>query len=108
MQMPNRNFDDAVAGIYRDASAIGVRLPRLIQLLHEYGGVETVRRLIFADSEYTSGFVKLFEAGRSDLTLEAVIVDNREFHTLFTDEEMREFRRHLFSIQYRNVEDPGD
>jgi hypothetical protein len=42
----------------------------------------------------------MWELGRLDLTVEALIHDNAEFHELFTDEEVAIARRRLQDYQY--------
>jgi len=73
------------------ARIIGPRT-RFGPMLSEYGAAETWRRLRQGE---TSGFTALWRAGRLDLTIEALVVDNPRFHTLFTADELDEMRADL-------------
>ena len=58
---------------------------RFLQMLYEHRGVETARILLRA-SDVSDGYVALWERGRLDLTVEAVILDE-QWHPLFSDDE---------------------
>ena len=57
-------------------------------MVHESGGVATARYLIMK-ADASSGYKRLWEEKRLDLTIEATLVENPEFHdkTLFPDIE---------------------
>jgi hypothetical protein len=56
-----------------------------LQMLLEYGGVETVRRLLWKH-DISDGFTTLWELKRLDLSVEA-FVPRPEYALLFTEEE---------------------
>ncbi len=58
---------------------------RFRQMVDRRGGVETARRLL-GRPDVSSGFLKLKDAGKLELTIEYLILQ-REFTTLFTFEE---------------------
>jgi hypothetical protein len=72
---------------------------RFIQMVGERGGVETAKILIGADHE-SEGCAALFERGRLDLTVEAVVVDNPEYHPLFLPSELSKARSRLTKYGY--------
>ncbi|MCG8477245.1 MAG: hypothetical protein MI784_17400 [Cytophagales bacterium] len=53
----------------------------------DHGGVETARMLIHADT-VSDGYTALWERERLDLTIEAMIINSKKFHSLFTEEEI--------------------
>ncbi len=87
-----RDFDAAMMQIYyRAKDEVGYNANRFLQMLHDYGGVETARRLLPAMSD---GFTALYEHCRLDLTVEYLVLQPR-WHQLFTDEERDTARRRL-------------
>ncbi len=69
------------------------------QMLGEHRGLKTARILLHAEKE-SEGFTALWERGRLDLTVEALINDHPEYHGLFTDEERQIARRRLEEYRY--------
>jgi hypothetical protein len=68
-------------------------------MLSDYGGLGTARRLL-ASTEVSSGFAALYERGRLDLTVEALVIQPK-FTSLFTDEELDIARQRLDQLGYR-------
>jgi hypothetical protein len=93
-------FDAAMMDIYRRAkSEAKYNATRYFQMLAEHRGLETARLLLHAvtvSEEYTA----LWERGRLDLTVEALIHDHPEYHSLFTNEERQIARRRLEEYKY--------
>ncbi|MFF0722903.1 caspase domain-containing protein [Micromonospora sp. NPDC003816] len=69
-----------------------------LQMVQQVGGLEAARRLIRANS-VSSGFTTLWEKGRLDLAVEAVVLQDR-FAGLFTDEELDIARNRLAEYGY--------
>jgi hypothetical protein len=100
MPVIENQFDTAIMEIYRRAlTETGYNATRFHRMLTEYRGIETARILLHA--KYVSdGYTALWERGRLDLTVEALIVEDPEFHALFTDEELAVCRQRLKDYQY--------
>jgi hypothetical protein len=99
-------FDVAMMDIYRRAKAEARHtLSRFFQMLTEHRGLETARILLHADA-VSEGYTALWERGRLDLTVEALIHDHSEYHPLFTDEEREMARRRLEEYKYPPAIDP--
>ena len=64
-----------------------------IQMIAQYGGLETARRLLRA-KEPQYGFTALWECGRLDLTVEAHVL-KPEFEPLFSEHERSSARQRL-------------
>jgi hypothetical protein len=69
-----------------------------VGMLSNYGGLGTAQRLL-ASSEVSSGFGALYERGRLDLTVEALVVQPK-FAALFTDDEIEIARQRLDQLGY--------
>jgi hypothetical protein len=90
----SRTFDDAMLELYETwKREINYAANRFRQAVEKRGGVETARRLL-GRPDVSSGFVKLHQAGRLDLTMEYLIL-RREFTQLFTFEERGIARQRL-------------
>lgn len=87
-------FEEAMCNIYDVARRdVGYTATRFIQMVAEHGGLETARRLL-AGSQVSEGFTTLVMAGRRDLTVEHLVLEER-FRGLFTRLELREATRRL-------------
>jgi hypothetical protein len=70
---------------------------RFTQMLSTYGSVETWKRVRQGE---TSGFTDLYEHRLLHLSFEALIVENPQYHRLFTVEDLSEMRRLLSEHGY--------
>jgi hypothetical protein len=99
-------FDNAMMDIYRRAKTeAGYNLALFFQMLTEHRGVETAKTLLRAEA-ISEGYTALWERGRLDLTVEALIHDHPEFHPLFTSDELKTARQRLQQYRYPPVVDP--
>jgi hypothetical protein len=71
---------------------VGVNLTQFRQMVYNLGGLEAAKRLVNSNS--TDGFAKLLLAGRSDLTVEALILKD-EWKDLFTQSEIEKAQEKL-------------
>jgi hypothetical protein len=69
-------------------------------MLHERGGIATAKALINA-AKPSDGYTALYERGRLDLTVEAVVVENERWHILFTEDELEKATKRLLEYSYR-------
>lgn len=82
-------FHREMIGIYERAKReVGYTANRFLQMLTMDRGVTVAHRLLRA-GQYSDGLGTLIAAGRSDLTVEA-LVQRAEFRELFTAEEIAE------------------
>ncbi|MHB9109492.1 MAG: hypothetical protein ACYDCO_20760 [Armatimonadota bacterium] len=72
---------------------------RFLQMLSERGGLETAHTLIATEGG-TDGFIKLWECGRLDLSVEALVL-KEEYHALFTEDEREMCRKRLERYDYK-------
>jgi hypothetical protein len=89
-------FDAAMMQIYlRAKDEVGYNAARYLQMLHDHRGMETARLLINA-AQPSDGYTALWERGRLDLTVEALVLQP-EWQALFADEPelMERARRRL-------------
>ena len=100
MQLEQK-FNKAMFEIYYSAKAIGYTPSKFFQMLEQHGGLQTARNLINA-STISYGYTKLWELKRLDLSVEAVVYENSEWHPLFTTEELERCRKRLSEFGYLN------
>ncbi|MEU6795030.1 caspase family protein [Nonomuraea wenchangensis] len=94
-----REFDAAMVEVYRRAKTEArYTATYFLEMLNQRGGLATARHLLNA-SRVSDGFTALWERGRLDLTVEAVILQSR-FASLFTDDERERARARLEEYGY--------
>lgn len=98
-----KEFDMAMWNIYRRAKIeAGYNATRFLQMLHERRGLETARSLLHAPN-VSDGYTALWERGRLDLTVEALIL-LEQWHPLFTDEERKIVKGRLQEYNFKFIE----
>jgi hypothetical protein len=91
----SKQFDAAMFKIYERAkSEAGYNATVFLGMLNDRGGLSTAKYLINT-SKPSDGYTHLYERGRLDLTVEAMIVENSKWHEFFTGEELTRARRRL-------------
>lgn len=96
-------FGEAMFAIYREAKELGYTPSLFIQMLNNKGPLETARQLINT-SNPSYGYTRLWELGRLDLSVEAAIHDNKEWHGLFTQNELQRCKQRLTDYGYFKTE----
>jgi len=71
---------------------------RFIQMVAQYGGVETAIKLINSDKP-SEGYTALWEKGRLDITVEALVQDTK-WAPLFNTDEINKAQRRLKDYGY--------
>ncbi len=100
MPDPHPQFTAAMFDIYRRAkSEANYHANIFLQMITKDFGVRTAKTLINAATP-SDGYSALYERGRLDLTVEAVVVENRQWHPLFTADELAKARTRLKAYQY--------
>lgn len=93
-------FDRAMMDIYvRAKDEANYTATIFHRMLSEHRGLYTAKRLI-NDRTVSDGYTALWERGRLDLTVEAVVVDNPIWHTLFDPAEIERARKRLEEYGY--------
>jgi hypothetical protein len=64
-----------------------------IQMIHKHGPVEAARLIVLTEGR-TDGFARCWEAGRLELSIEAIIL-GEEFQPLFDEEVLAEAQNRL-------------
>lgn len=75
-------------------------------MLTDRGGLATAKYLI-STPKPSEGYTHLFERGRLDLTVEAMIVENARWHPLFSDDELAKARHRLKQYGYTPRDTPA-
>ena len=95
-----KQFNIAMYEIYKRAkSEAKYNATRYLHMLDAHGGIETAHILINS-STVSEGYSALWERGRLDLTVEALIWDNPEYNNLFSKEELELIRERLIEYRY--------
>lgn len=93
-------FDAAMMEIYTRAKTEADYAASIFhRMLIEKRGLATAKHLINASS-VSDGYTSLWERGRLDLTVEAVIHDNAKWHVLFDESELKRIKRRLDDYNY--------
>lgn len=103
-QALEKRFDQAMLRIYqraRDEAAYNATV--YFRMLSDRGGLQTAKYLINA-AKPSDGYTNLYVRGRIDLTVEAMIIEETDWHPLFTEEELLKARKRLKDYGY----DPRD
>jgi hypothetical protein len=94
-----QRFDAGMEAIYRVAKEEwGYNATYFLDMLYSYGGLETAHRLL-GDLTVQYGFTRLWECGRLDLTVEALVLKS-EFVSLFSNHELEIARLRLVDYGY--------
>tara|TARA_R100000365_G_C2732182_1_gene62246 strand:+ start:136 stop:447 length:312 start_codon:yes stop_codon:yes gene_type:complete len=97
------DFEKAMHQIYvRAKKEAGYNATIYLRMLHDRHGLGTAKALINSP-KVSDGYTHLYERGRLDLTVEALIVENPRWHTLFTREEVETARDRLKKYGYLSV-----
>jgi hypothetical protein len=94
-----KEFHKRMVDIYRDAKSIGYTATRFLSMLNEHGGLETARILLHSP-HVSEGYTALWERGRLDLTVEAVLLEP-QWSELFTTSEKAIAVRRLRDYGYQ-------
>jgi hypothetical protein len=95
-----KEFDQAMFTIYRRAkSEANYNATIFLNMLSSKGGLPTAKHLINAERP-SDGYTHLYERGRLDLTVEAMVVENSHWHELFTEDELVKARKRLQAYGY--------
>lgn len=93
-------FDAAMFEIYRRAKAEAkYTATGFLQMLTSNGGLRTAKTLINAVKP-SDGYTALYLRQRLDLTVEAVVVQEKRWHELFLAEELERARKRLRDNHY--------
>lgn len=100
------DFNAAMHDLYlRAKSEVNYNASMFLRMITDSGGLAAAKTLINA-SKPSDGYTAFWEIGRLDLTVEAVVVENKRWHELFTSDELARARKRLTDYGYRPTESP--
>lgn len=100
MQTLEQQFEHAMFDIYRRAKAEAkYNASIFLRMVATRGGLATARYLI-SQSKPSDGYTHLYERGRLDLTVEALITEDARWHALFDTKEREKARLRLIDYGY--------
>ena len=91
-------LEHALRETYKIAKEHEYNATYFLQMLKQYGGVETAKRLL-AKKEPQTGLFELWELNLLHISMEAVVLQEH-FRILFTEEEIAEAYRRLEELDY--------
>lgn len=100
MKDDNPEFTAAMFEVYRRAKdEAGYNATIFLGMLSKKNGLHTAKYLINAPKE-SEGYANLYERGRLDLTVEALVVESKRWRELFTPDEIRRAETRLKCYNY--------
>ncbi|MBY0311755.1 MAG: hypothetical protein K2W85_06780 [Phycisphaerales bacterium] len=99
-------FDRSLLDAAKQCVRLGYKPTEFVRMVHQRGGLETARSLLHSPS-VSSGFTRLWELRRLDLSLEAHILQP-QWRDLFTLAERDIARKRLAEYQYVAAGDTGE
>ncbi len=97
-----RELSDAFHDGVRRCKKLGYNPTYFLRMVAEHGALTTARQLITATNP-SEGFSRLWELGHLELTVEAIVLQDR-FAPLFSSRELRLAHRRLEELGYSNPE----
>ena len=92
-------FNNGMREVYERAKAeCNYVATRYLRMVNEHGGLRTTRKLLSSDKTH-DGLTRLWECGRLDLTVEA-LVTKEKYRTLFTEAEIKIAEKRLHGLGY--------
>ena len=91
-------FHAAMVNLYHTATELGYRPTYFLRMVNEHGGLTAAKRLLNAP-EAQEGLTKLWELGRLDMSVEALILQD-QWESLFSDEEKRTAQERLEACRF--------
>ena len=91
-------FHQEMLRIYEEANEFGYYPNYFLGMVVDRGGLSAAKHLI-SGNQLSDGFVRLWEEGRLDLSVEALVLRD-PWRGLFTQEELAEVQRRLDGVGY--------
>lgn len=95
-------FHEEMLRIYDQATTFGYYPTYFLRMVNDHGGLQSAKILLDKDAP-SYGFERLWEEGRLDLSVEALVL-GEQWRGLFDLDELREAYRRLDGSDY----DPGE
>src|SRR5712691_8373148 len=100
MQDLTKQFDAAMFEIYRRAKLEADYTATIfLRMVSDRGGLATAKYLINSPKP-SDGYTQLYERGRLDLTVEAMVAESPKWHELFTRDEIEAAKSRLKKYGY--------
>jgi hypothetical protein len=93
-------FHESMLNIYRCAkSEAKYNAIIFLQMVVDHGGLDAANRLINA-LNISDGYTALWERKKLNLTVEAMVLENEKYHSLFTAEQLAICKKRLTEYGY--------
>jgi hypothetical protein len=95
-----KQFTEVMFDVYRRAkNEANYPATKFLQMVMDNGGLATAKTLINA-AKPSDGYTALYMRNRLDLTVEAIVTENPQWHQLFTEEELKKATKRLKDYAY--------
>jgi hypothetical protein len=95
-----KRFHAAMVEIFHEAKRqVGYNATYFLRMVTDLGGLAAARRLLHSPT-VSDGFTALWERGRLDLSVEALVLQEH-FRGLFTEQDLERARERLAEYGYR-------
>ena len=91
-------FHEEMVRIYEEATKFGYRPAYFLQMVEEMGGLGAARQLL-RGSKISYGLQRLYDEGRLDISMEALILQD-PWSSLFTEAELAQAKQRLDDLGY--------
>ncbi|MFO7167607.1 MAG: hypothetical protein DIU80_006220 [Chloroflexota bacterium] len=99
MQTLEESFQQVLLDSYQELATLGYQAKDVLQMVQEIGAVYAARKLV-KRARYREDFMRLWELGRLELSVEALVL-RPEYRTLFNSDERKHARQRLADMGYR-------
>jgi hypothetical protein len=86
--------------IFSEATKIGYKPTEFLRMVNKDGALQTAKRLILSNT-LSTGFSRLWELNRLDLTVEALAL-REPWRQLFTEDEIERAQQRLEKMNYNS------
>lgn len=94
------NFKTEMMRSYKEASKLGYNATRFLNMFYEFSGVNSAKKLLAKEEYIQEGVIKLWELGRLDLSVEALVL-KPEYKDLFSAGELEIAKDRLNKLDYK-------
>ena len=84
---------------YRAKSEANYTASIFLDMVLKHGGLRTAKMLINS-AAVSTGYTALYERNHLELTVEAVVIEDPQWHPLFTDDELNKAQKRLAAYHY--------
>jgi hypothetical protein len=97
------NFEAEMFRLYKEAAKFGYNAIKFLNMFYEFGGIDTAKKLLAKEEYIQEGIIKLWELGRLNLSVEALVL-KPEYRDFFSEAELQIAKDRLNKLDYKTPE----